>query len=80
MRILMQKRNLLISALFVFVVGMLPACELLEECGTCELVTVDADGNKTFGTPLPFCGDDLEEKQNSSPVTVGGITTYWDCY
>ncbi|MCK4748798.1 MAG: hypothetical protein KAT15_17210 [Bacteroidales bacterium] len=76
----MKKSNLLIAALFVFVVGMLPACELLEECGTCVLVTVDSDGNETLGTPLPYCGDNLVEKQNSSPVTVGGITTYWDCY
>lgn len=76
----MKKSNLLIAALFVFVVGMLPACELLEECGTCALVTVDSDGNETIGTPLPYCGDNLVEKQNSSPVTVGGITTYWDCY
>jgi hypothetical protein len=76
----MKKRNLLIAALFLFGIVGLPSCELLEECGTCELVTVDADGNKTFGTPLPFCGDALIEKQNSSPVTVGGITTYWDCY
>ncbi len=76
----MKKRNLLIPALFIFAMGMLPACELLEECGTCELVTVDADDIKSFGTPLPFCGDALIEKQESSPVTVGGITTYWDCY
>ncbi len=76
----MEKRNFLIPALFIFSLGMLSACELLEECGTCELVTVDADGNKTFGTPLPFCGDALIEKQESNPVTVGGITTYWDCY
>ena len=76
----MKKSNLLIAALFVFVFGMLPSCELLEECGTCVLVTVDSDGNETLGTPLPYCGDNLVEKQNSSPVTVGGITTYWDCY
>jgi hypothetical protein len=76
----MKKRNLLVAALFVCTVGMLPSCELLEECGTCELVTVNADGSETLGTPLPFCGDALAEKQNSSPVTVGGVTTYWDCY
>lgn len=76
----MRKRNLLISALVVSVMGLLPACELLEECGTCELVTIEADGSITRGTPLPYCGDQLDEKKNSSPVTVDGVTTYWDCY
>ena len=76
----MKKITLVIAALFVFVVGMLPACELLEECGTCELVTVDADGNETLTTPLPYCGDNLVDKQDKPPVTGGGITTYWDCY
>ena len=75
----MKKRNILISVVFIWVVGFLPACGFLEECGTCELVTEDADGNITEGTPLPFCGDALSEKQNSSPVTVAGVTTYWDC-
>lgn len=76
----MKRRNLLIAVMFLFGLGWLPSCELLEECGTCELVTVDANGNESFGTPLPFCGDKLAEKQNSSPVKVGGVTTYWDCY
>lgn len=65
---------------FMIFTGLLSSCEFLEECGTCELVTVNADGTETLGTPLPFCGDALIEKQNSQPVTVGGITTYWQCY
>lgn len=76
----MKKRNLLFAAFIMFAVGMFTACDLLEECGTCELVTVDSDLNETIGTPLPFCGDNLVEKQNSSSVTVGGNTTFWDCY
>ncbi len=58
----------------------LPACDMLQECGQCELVTVKADGEETRGTPLPFCGDDLKEKEEEAPTTVGGVTTYWDCY
>lgn len=61
-------------------IGVLPACDLVEECGTCELVTEDAVGNKTYGTPLPFCGDDLAEKEDASPVTINEVTTYWNCY
>ena len=76
----MKKRNLLIAVVTVFALGLLPACEILEDCGTCKLITEDADGNITEGTPIPFCGEALEEKQNDLPVTVGGITTYWECY
>jgi hypothetical protein len=76
----MKKRNLVITAAVVMAMGFLPACDIIEECGTCELVTEDADGNKTYGTPLPFCGDDLTDKDNEPPVTINGITTYWNCY
>jgi len=76
----MKKRNLVIAATLVMSMIIVPSCDFIEECGTCELVTEDADGNKTYGTPLPFCGDDLTEKDNESPVTINGITTYWNCY
>ena len=76
----MKKRNFPVIALCICLVGFLPACELLEECGTCELVTEYADGTVERGTPLPFCGDQLAERQNSSPTTIGGVTTYWECY
>ncbi len=76
----MKKRNFLIAATLVMSMVIVPSCDFIEECGTCELVTEDADGNKTYGTPLPFCGDDLTEKDNESPVTINGITTYWNCY
>ena len=76
----MKKRNILISALFVCVIGLLPGCDLLEECGTCELVTIQADGTESRSTPLPFCGDELANKRDSDPQTIAGVTTYWDCY
>ena len=76
----MKKRNVFISAALVTALMLIPACDIVEECGTCELVTEDADGNKTYGTPLPFCGDDLKEKDEASPVTINGVTTYWNCY
>jgi len=75
----MKKRNLLIAAVFIGVVGFLPACEILEECGSCVLVTEQADGTISRGTPLPFCGETLADKQDSTPQTIGGVTTYWDC-
>ena len=76
----MKKRNILITAVLVVALGIVPACDVIEECGTCELVTEDAGGNKTFGTPLPFCGDDLKDKEDAPPHTINGITTYWNCY
>jgi hypothetical protein len=76
----MKKRTILIATVLLMSMMIIPSCDLVEECGTCELVTEDADGNKTYGTPLPFCGDDLKDKEDASPVTINGITTYWNCY
>jgi hypothetical protein len=76
----MKRRNILLAAVVALAFAVIPACDLVEECGTCELVTEDGDGNKTYGTPLPFCGDDLKEKEDAPPVTINGITTYWNCY
>lgn len=60
---------------------MLPSCNIVEECGSCELVTEDAVGNKTYGTPLLLCGDELEEKDNEPPEDLpGGGVSYWNCY
>jgi hypothetical protein len=80
MRYQMKKRIMVMAGLVLSLLALAPACDLLEECGTCELVTIDADGNTSYGTPMLYCGDDLKDKQNSSPITVGGVTTYWDCY
>ena len=68
------------ALVLVGITGLTTGCELLEECGTCELVTIDADNNETRSTPLPFCGEELQSKKDSSPQTIGGITTYWECY
>jgi len=77
----MKKRNNWIAAVLLVALGAIPSCNLIEECGTCELVTEYTDGTPTsYGTPLPFCGDDLKEKEDASPVTIGGVTTYWNCY
>jgi hypothetical protein len=75
----MKKKNIVLAILFISALTLLPACDLLEECGKCELVT-DDNGQVSYGAPLPFCGDALKEKQDASPVTVGNVTTYWNCY
>lgn len=77
----MKRRNILIASLVSLALVVLPACDLVEECGTCEYVTEYSDGRDTeYGPPLPFCGDDLKERENAPPVTIGPATSYWDCY
>jgi len=76
----MKKRTLLIALTFAGMTALTASCELIEECGTCELVTIDGDNNETRSTPLPFCGEELQNKKDSSPETIGNITTYWECY
>jgi len=68
-----------LAALVVLAAFTLPACEFLEDCGTCELVTDDGT-EVTYGTPLIFCGESYQEKLNSEPTTIGGVTTWWNCY
>jgi hypothetical protein len=75
----MRKKNILFVCVFALTIALLPACDLIEECGTCKLMT-DINGNVTEGAPLPYCGDELKEKQNAAPVTVGNTTTWWECY
>ena len=77
----MKRKNILIAAVLITAMAVLPACDLIEECGTCELVTEYSDGSDTeYGTELPFCGDDLKDKEDASPVPFNGTTTYWNCY
>ncbi|MEN8157213.1 MAG: hypothetical protein ABFS10_09685 [Bacteroidota bacterium] len=74
----MKNRYLFIFAAAAGLAGLLPGCDLIEECGQCEMVTIE-DGIETRGTPLPYCGEELEDKKNSPPQTIGGVTTYWVC-
>ena len=77
----MKRRKILIAVVLALALGVLPACDLVEECGTCEFVTEYSDGTPTeYGTPLPYCGDELKERDEKPPVTIGVKTTYWNCY
>jgi hypothetical protein len=75
----MKKKSILIAGLFLLAMSMVPSCDLIEECGTCSLITEENGQVVDEGAALPFCGDDLKERKNSSPVTVAGVTTYWEC-
>ncbi len=77
----MKTRKIVVTGMVVLALCILPACDIVEECGSCEQVTEDKDGNKTFGTPLLLCGDELKDKENEPPVDLpdGGVS-YWHCY
>ncbi len=77
----MKKRILRTGAGLLFAVAlMMPSCDILEDCGTCELVTEWDDGTVTRGTPLVYCGDAYYDKVNSSATSIAGGISYWDCY
>jgi len=79
----MKKKILRFSAVFIIVAALVPACDMLEDCGTCELITQYGDGTSETTLSSVFCGDNYTDKVNSTPITVGEgdnqITTYWSC-
>ena len=75
----MKKRVIVSALIFAGLAGLMASCELLEECATCELVTIDANGIESRGTPLPFCGEEFKSRDEAPNEIVGGVETYWDC-
>lgn len=77
----MRTRKIVVATAVALAMSILPSCNLVEECGSCELVTEDKDGNKTYGTPLLLCGDELKDKENEPLENLpdGGVS-YWNCY
>ena len=75
----MKKRSVLKVDLFALVLGILPACDLLEECGTCEMVTVELNQRLTYSTPTIFCAEELADKKDAGTVEVDGKFIYWVC-
>lgn len=75
----MKKRNIVFASLFVLALGLVPACDILETCGTCEMVTVEDDGTLTYSTPTIFCGDELADKKDAGTVEIDGKLVYWIC-
>ncbi|MCF8345894.1 MAG: hypothetical protein K9G38_01675 [Bacteroidales bacterium] len=69
-----------LAGLIVLAAFTLPACEFLEDCGQCEFVEDDGTDITVLTPALIYCGESYQEKLNSEPVTVAGVTTYWDCY
>jgi hypothetical protein len=76
----MMKRNTLISLLVILLIASLvTACGADNDCKSCSIVKYQ-NGNEIDRTPgVPYCGDELAEKENTPPVTVLGVTTVWEC-
>ncbi len=81
----MKKKVLRFIAAFIIVAAFVPACDLLENCGTCEFITQYSDGDTDTTLTWVYCDEAYEEKLNSTPVVIGEgtsseITTFWSCY
>jgi len=75
----MKKRILRLTAAFLIVAAFVPACDLIENCGTCYMVTEFQDGTTESTTPLIYCDENYTDKVNSTGLTIGGNTAYWVC-
>ena len=73
-----MKKFLRRLSVFILIGAFIPSCNLLEDCKTCKMVT-DNGGNITKGTGIATCGDELDERLAEEPVTLNGVTTYWEC-
>ena len=70
-------KTFIISVLFAFT---MTSCELLEDCKTCAVVTYENGSEISRSPGILTCGDELAEKENASPVSIGGNrTTDYDC-
>ena len=65
-------------AVYSFFILFIVSCDPDEDCKICKLVT-DNCGTITKGIGIPTCGDALAEREAEEPVTVGCVTTYWEC-
>jgi hypothetical protein len=76
----MMKRYTLISFFVLMLIAtLLTACGGDNDCKSCSKVTYQ--NNIEIGrTPsVPYCGDELAEKESAPPVTIGDRTTMWEC-
>ena len=75
----MKKKIFRFAVAFVFIVAIIPGCDLLEDCGTCEYVLYLNGTEVERGAPIPYCGDALIEKQNDPGRQIGDNWAIWEC-
>jgi hypothetical protein len=76
----MMKRNTLISFFVLMLIAFLVnTCGAVDDCKSCSKVSYNNGGEISRTPGVPYCGDELAEKENTPPVTVLGVTTEWEC-
>lgn len=75
----MKRKFIIIAAMYLCAGFLLPACDIFDECGSCEMVTVMPDQTETRTTPVWLCDENLAEKKDFVPITENGNTIYWEC-
>ena len=74
-----MKRNSLLTIATALLLSILMTSCGMDDCKSCSKVTYQ-DGAEISRTPgVPYCNDELAEKENMPPVTTLGITTVWEC-
>jgi len=73
-----MRKTFLRASLLIFLIALIPSCELLEECKTCTLVT-ETDGVKENVSSGTYCGTKLAAMEAELPETIGNTTTYYEC-
>jgi hypothetical protein len=76
----MMKRTTLLSFfVLMLIASLVTACGAIDDCKSCSKVTYNDDGEIGRTPGVPYCGDELAEKESTAPVTVLGVTTAWEC-
>ncbi len=75
-----MKKRLHAVLFLVFLAIVIPSCELFDDCKNCSLVTYIDGEYEEETTSVLYCGDELEEKEDASPVIIDNRKTQWECY
>lgn len=68
-----MRKHLRRIGVLLFLVALIPSCELLEDCKSCTLMV-----GSTPGSTATYCGTELADKEAAYEV-IGGVASYYDC-
>lgn len=75
-------KNLVLTSLAALAIAIFAqSCEPIESCKSCEAVTTDVNTGDEISRQdaVEYCGDELNEKENSDPIVIGNEKTEWVC-
>ena len=57
------------------------SCTPMDECKNCEAVTYDTNTGAEINreSAIEYCGNSLNDIENSNPVVVGDEKVVWEC-